>query len=328
MKLRCIPFLTDYYITKNGDVYLSKKNSDPIKIQPYFDSYWKIDIEKLSYRLDYLILRTFIGIIDLPIHYKNENKHDCSFENLEYQVDTIEFNGDDILYINNTSIMFKRIKNTDDFISSNGVLYSTFLRRFKSIAHRKNGYHAHQICVSGNTMKKYTHRLVYETWIGPIEDGYVIDHVDGHKWNNDILNLEMVTSGENIVRAFKLDLQPKIWSDESIKLICRMMEKNYNKNEICDLLDIPISNKNERRSVSSLICRLKNGSTRKDITSNYDLSKYDNSSHKFKVLSNKDETIIQNLDIRGFGPTEISKITGINRTTISSNLRKRKELSA
>lgn len=44
------------------------------------------------------------------------------------------------------------------------------------------------------------HRLVYETFVGPIEPNMQIDHIDGNKLHNHLKNLEMVTPVENSQR--------------------------------------------------------------------------------------------------------------------------------
>ena len=42
------------------------------------------------------------------------------------------------------------------------------------------------------------HRLVYRTFVGPIPDDMVIDHIDGDRNNNNIANLRYVTPSENM----------------------------------------------------------------------------------------------------------------------------------
>lgn len=43
-----------------------------------------------------------------------------------------------------------------------------------------------------------THRLVWESFISPIDKGMVIDHINENKLDNRITNLQMITQGENI----------------------------------------------------------------------------------------------------------------------------------
>ena len=50
------------------------------------------------------------------------------------------------------------------------------------------------------------HRLVYETFIGTIKEGNVINHKDGCKYNNCLDNLESVSCKENVFHASKSGL--------------------------------------------------------------------------------------------------------------------------
>jgi len=53
---------------------------------------------------------------------------------------------------------------------------------------------------------KKVHRLVYETFVGPIPLGKEINHIDGNKINNRLDNLETVTRQENIKHSYRLGL--------------------------------------------------------------------------------------------------------------------------
>lgn len=61
-----------------------------------------------------------------------------------------------------------------------------------------NGYHR----VSLNKKNYRVHRLVYSAWIGPLEDGKEIDHIDGNKDNNHYTNLRSVAHSENMNNAY------------------------------------------------------------------------------------------------------------------------------
>lgn len=46
--------------------------------------------------------------------------------------------------------------------------------------------------------RKYIHRLVWETFVGPIPKGLQINHLDENKLNNSLTNLSLVTPRENM----------------------------------------------------------------------------------------------------------------------------------
>lgn len=47
------------------------------------------------------------------------------------------------------------------------------------------------------------HLLVWEAFVGPVEPGMYIDHIDGDKGNNDLSNLRMVSQSENMKNAYR-----------------------------------------------------------------------------------------------------------------------------
>jgi hypothetical protein len=59
------------------------------------------------------------------------------------------------------------------------------------------------LTVRNNTV----HRIVVETFIGEIPKNYEVNHIDGCKTNNNLENLEIVTSSQNQIHAYKIGLQ-------------------------------------------------------------------------------------------------------------------------
>lgn len=48
---------------------------------------------------------------------------------------------------------------------------------------------------------KYVHRLVAESFIGPIPSGHVVNHKDGNKKNNYLNNIEIISQRDNCIHA-------------------------------------------------------------------------------------------------------------------------------
>lgn len=45
------------------------------------------------------------------------------------------------------------------------------------------------------------HRIVYQTFVGPIPDGWVIDHINGDKSDNRLENLQCITQQDNVNKS-------------------------------------------------------------------------------------------------------------------------------
>lgn len=50
----------------------------------------------------------------------------------------------------------------------------------------------------GKTKNFPLHRIIFETFVGEIPDGYIIHHIDENKKNNAVSNLLMVTAEEHV----------------------------------------------------------------------------------------------------------------------------------
>lgn len=69
----------------------------------------------------------------------------------------------------------------------NGIGYST-IRLLKSVGDRRN---------------MYVHRLVYQTFVGTIDEDKEINHIDHDKSNNQLSNLEMISHRRNVRKSLE-----------------------------------------------------------------------------------------------------------------------------
>lgn len=79
----------------------------------------------------------------------------------------------------------------------------------------------------GKRKLKMLHRLVIESFVGPIKKGYEVNHIDGDKENNSLPNLEAVTPKENNLHARLTGLwKPKFGEDISHAKLndCQVLE--------------------------------------------------------------------------------------------------------
>lgn len=100
------------------------------------------------------------------------------------------------------------------------------------------------------------HIMIADTWLNHKKfDGAVIDHIDGNKQNNNILNLEYVTQSENIKRSIKNNQQPipikgyvgKLTKEERNKIIEEYMTTDISRNELSKKYNV------SKTTISSII---------------------------------------------------------------------------
>ena len=56
----------------------------------------------------------------------------------------------------------------------------------------------------GAYKRRYIHRLVAEYFLGGTPNGFVVNHKDGNRLNNQFDNLEVITPRENVAHAIQV----------------------------------------------------------------------------------------------------------------------------
>lgn len=98
--------------------------------------------------------------------------------------------------------IFKQIRfNKRYYISKTGKVYSTHTKGLMHLMKRGSQnklYEYIDIYVDGKQKHFPIHRLVYDTWVRPINSHDLILHKDDNQLNNDLSNLYIGTQKENI----------------------------------------------------------------------------------------------------------------------------------
>jgi len=112
---------------------------------------------------------------------------------------------------------FKEIRGVKDYYACNdGTIWSTKvsyrynpkgeMRLVRPRTH-PSGYLYYGLFIgkgpSRQRLWRRGHRLVYETFVGKIQSGYEIDHIDLDKHNNNLSNLRMVTHSDNMISYYQ-----------------------------------------------------------------------------------------------------------------------------
>lgn len=92
------------------------------------------------------------------------------------------------------------------FAGDDGFIYSDKYLNMKrlSLVNHKNGYTYVQLSLNGKKLLKRVHRLIALAFLGKSE--LQVNHIDGNKSNNNLSNLEYVSSFDNMKHAHKLNL--------------------------------------------------------------------------------------------------------------------------
>lgn len=68
-------------------------------------------------------------------------------------------------------------------------------------------YFVVHLSLNGRKPNHYVHRLVAEAFIGPIAKGMTVNHINGNKLDNRLVNLEVVSHKSNIEHAIRTGLR-------------------------------------------------------------------------------------------------------------------------
>lgn len=98
------------------------------------------------------------------------------------------------------------------YVTDTGLIWSERSNKFLSPQLDRDGYQKVQLMSTDGKRHRYSvHRLVMENWC-PIKNMafYQVNHKDGNKRNNNLVNLEWVTCKENIYHAINNNLRAKV----------------------------------------------------------------------------------------------------------------------
>ena len=161
------------------------------------------------------------------------------------------------------NIYYKRIfingNKTRYFILSNGDVFNIDTNSLMAGGKDKNGYHIISLSYKGKKYTRKVHRLVAEAFIPNPEKLPEVNHIDGDKWNNDISNLEWVSSEENTHHASRIGLRKKGLTKDKVVLICEELESGKRPYTISKKYNIP----------QSSILKIRNGIIWKSVSKNF-----------------------------------------------------------
>lgn len=200
---------TIYTISDTGEVRNTKTNKilkGTYKRNEYHTVQLTINGKVKSVMTHRLVANAFLdNPNNLPVvHHIDGNKHNNNLNNLKWV--TIEDNAEtsnnkrtssEKIYIEPDGEIWKELVfNKNYLVSKYGQIYNKTRKRYVMGSFR-NGY----LRIEINGIAYSAHRLVYETFVGPIPKGMVIDHINGIKDDNRLENLRCISQSENAINA-------------------------------------------------------------------------------------------------------------------------------
>ena len=104
--------------------------------------------------------------------------------------------------------LWRQIKNYEGLydISSSGRVYSHITDKFLSASRVANHYEAVALYKNKKPSSRMVHLLVAEAFLPRDSFNKQVNHIDGNKYNNEVINLEWVTPAENSKHAIETGL--------------------------------------------------------------------------------------------------------------------------
>jgi hypothetical protein len=109
---------------------------------------------------------------------------------------------------------WKKIPNFPNYECSDEGQFRRNGKLLKTARHQK-GYRNIRLYKNAKQYTFRAHRLIYETFVSKIPDGYEINHLNAIKDDNSLSNLECCSHKENMAHAIRLNLKPKKYGKDN-----------------------------------------------------------------------------------------------------------------
>lgn len=198
-----------------------------------------------------------------------------------------------------------------------GRIYSLHTNKFLSDSKLIGEYKGVTLCENSCRTEQLQHRLIAEAFIPNPENKPVVNHKNGNKVDNRVVNLEWTTHKENVLHAMSTGLrQTEVINEyrpieDSVAVeICKMLEQGSRNKDICNMFNL-------RQSVVSDI---KAGRSYKDISKDFNFSKIPSSS---RISEDKILGICQDLGEECLSVNKIARKYGVSFNVVR-NVKDRK----
>ena len=204
---------TPFMITKNGMLYREDTGNwyKPFENCGYLSYHLKWKNKTYPKRIHRLVAEAYIPNPENKpfVHHKDHNRYNNSVENLEWA--TVEENNNDKLKREKQQIVdyskydyedeeWKQYLDTQFYVSNLGRVKNILTKNILKGNIRENGYLRVGLRIGKKITSFNAHNLVWLVWKGKQKG--VINHINGDKLDNRLINLEDISQSENILKAY------------------------------------------------------------------------------------------------------------------------------
>lgn len=192
-----------------------------------------------------------------------------------------------------------------------GKIYSIRSGKFLKPVEQRTGYYHVTLSQDGKKDNFLVHRIIAMCFIdndNPLRNQ--VNHKNGVKSDNSVLNLEWVTSKENIHHAFDTGLSrgtrnpDRSLPDEVAHKVCQLIEDSWRNKDIAETLGIS----------QQIVANIRFGSDYQEISCQYNFK--DTLPSRRKISTDKLEKVCELLE-QGKNLSEIAKICDVSSATVS-----------
>lgn len=206
---------TSFFITQNGFLYRKDTQNwyTPYENGGYLSYMLKWNNKSYHRRIHRLLAEAYLdNPNNLPfVHHEDGDPFNNILDNLKWvsieennqstnKTLSIAQEGISPIDLNEEIEQWKQYENTTFYVSDFGRVKNIKTKNILKGTVLKTGYQRIIMKINGIAIGKLTHRLVWEVWYGkPIES--IINHKNGNKLDNRLINLENISQSENIIKS-------------------------------------------------------------------------------------------------------------------------------
>lgn len=265
--------INDYYIRNDGVLFKGDRQCASWKINGRNYSLVNVDGHYWTYRIDYMVAYTFLGMREDAIRliHINDDISDDRVDNLIWyrKVDVVSLYKDYVIIESDGSILeeWRQCKLEYNSTLNYEVSNLGLIRDDKHQLIRTTENHGYRVFYyldenNRTTRVKAVHRAVAEAFIPNPNNYPLVNHLDGNKFNDVVVNLEWASTGMNAEHAYLQNLNNRVqYNSTQINAVCSLLVKGARQIDIAHMTGV------DRKTISDIY----RGRRWKDVSSKYQM---------------------------------------------------------